>query len=156
MYEYSASWRGSWAESRWRNKKNLKDTLTSCKRGLCLNEVTKLIFLVRIAIIQRLGIFRSRVCDGDDTSDWKTRTTNVVRNAGCARSTVGGIEYRTFYIFLFSDPYLAWKIWFEAPSLLPAKWKYQNSPTEGNYIEKCLICEHLIILSWKEKSSIFS
>ena len=71
-------------------------------------------------------------------------------------NTVGGMEYRTFHIFLFSDPYLAWNIWFEDPSLLPAKWECQNSPADGNYIEKCLISEQFIIPSWEEKSSIFS
>ena len=72
------------------------------------------------------------------------------------RDTVGGIEYRTLHIFLFSDPSLGWNIWFEAPSLLPAKWQCQNSPSEGNFIEKCLISEHFIIPSLEEKSSIFS
>lgn len=71
-------------------------------------------------------------------------------------NTVGGIEYRTFHIFFFSDPYLVWNIWFEAPSLLPAKWQCQNSHSEGNFIKKCLISEHFIIPSWEEKSSIFS
>ena len=69
--------------------------------------------------------------------------------------TVGGIEYRTFHIFLFSDPYLAWNIWFEAPSLLPAKWQCQKSPSEGNYIEKCLISEHFIFPSWEENHTFF-
>jgi len=48
-------------------------------------------------------------------------------------------------------PLLAWNIWFEAPSLLPAKWQCQNSPSKGNFIEKCLISEHCIILSLEEK-----
>ena len=61
-----------------------------------------------------------------------------------------------FSHFLVFWPLLAWNIWFEAPSLLPAKWQCQNSPSEGNFIEKCFISEHFIIPSLEEKSSIFS
>ena len=65
-------------------------------------------------------------------------------------------ECHTFEIFLFSDPNLAWNIWFEYPFLLPVKWQCQNSPSEENFIEKYLIFEHCIFPRWEEKTSIFS
>ena len=79
----------------------------------------------------------------------KVKTLGRQNERNC---TIGGTECCTFLIFLFSYPYLAWNIWFEAPSLLPAKWQCQNSPSEGNFIKKCLSFECFIIPSWEEKT----
>ena len=80
---------------------------------------------------------------------------NQTRTTICKYSRWNWISDSSHFLFFLTP------LWPETSGLrLPVnyqqKWKCQNSPSEGKFIEKCLISEHFIIPSWEEKSSIFS